>query len=145
MTNENVLAMINQCNLKEGVVLIPGEAYLFNKHFPHNQPDEKEEIIVLTKNGIKVGGIYRMGSYDIHLVMKKHYEGQHLMSKFLKTGIINELWPENKSVELCNAYTREEYARKKHLANLCHMSVKNEKEIEKRLAYVDQQRLLHRK
>ena len=143
MTNDNVLDLIKQCNLQEGEVLIPGEAYLFNKRFPHNRADEKEEIIVLVKNGIKVGGIYRMGSYDIHLVMKKNYEGQHIMSSFLKTGILNELWPENKSVKLCEVYTREEYSRKKYLADLCHMTVKNKDEIEKWLEYVDQQKAIY--
>ena len=73
MKNEDVLELIRQCDLKEGEVLIPGKAYLFNKRFSHNQPGEKEEIIVLTKNEIKVGGIYRMGSYDIHVVMEKRY------------------------------------------------------------------------
>ena len=143
MTNDNVLDLIKQCNLQEGEVLIPGEAYLFNKRFPHNRADEKEEIIVLVKNGIKVGGIYRMGSCDIHLVMKKRYEGQHIMSSFLKTGILNELWPENKSVELCEVYTREEYSRKKYLADLCHMTVKNKDKIEKWLEYVDQQKAIY--
>ena len=144
MKNDDVLELIRQCDLKEGEVLIPGKAYLFNKRFSHNQPGEKEEIIVLTKNEIKVGGIYRMGSYDIHVVMEKRYEGQHIMSNFLKTGVLNEIWPENKSVELCDVYTRAEYERKKYLAGLCHMSIKNKAEIERRLDYFDRQRDIHR-
>ena len=63
MKNEDVLELIRQCDLKEGEVLIPGKAYLFNKRFSHNQPGEKEEIIVLTKNEIKVGGIYVHGYF----------------------------------------------------------------------------------
>ena len=66
----------------------------------------------LSKGGIKVGGIYRMGSYDIHMVMDERFEGQHIMSDFLKAGIINDIWPENTSVELCGVYTVKNLIRK---------------------------------
>ena len=140
MTNEDVLSMVRRCKLNNGKELIPNKAYLFNRKFWHRIQGkvlpyrEYDEIIVLVKNGIKVGGIYRMGSYDIHVVMKKKYEGQGILSDFLKTGILNEIWPENKSVELCGVYTREEYEKKKHLANLCHMEIKNADEIESYLS-----------
>ena len=110
MTNEDVLNLVRRCKLNKGEELIPNNAYLFNRKFWHRVPrkirfyKEYEEIIVLVKNGIKVGGIYRMGTYDIHVVMKKKYEGQGILSSFLKTGIINEIWPENKSVKLCGVH-----------------------------------------
>ena len=141
MTNEDVLSMVRRCKLNKGKELIPNNAYLFNKKFWHRIHGkilpyrEYEEIIVLVKNGIKVGGIYRMGSIDIHAVMKKKYEGQGILSGFLKTGILNEIWPENKSVELCGVYTRAEYEKKKYLAKLCHMEIKNADEIERYLSY----------
>lgn len=68
-----------------------------------------EEIIVLIRNGIKVGGIYRTGSVDIHIVINERYREKHIMSALLKKGIIQEIWSENKSVELCNVYTLSEY------------------------------------
>lgn len=98
----------------------------------------REEIIVLVESGIKVGGIYRMESVDIHVVIKEKYRGQHILSNFLKTDIIEKIWPENTSVELCGVYTQVEYDKKKYLAQLCHMSIKNEKEIEKRLKYIEE-------
>lgn len=84
-----------------------------------------------------------MGSYDIHMVMDERFEGQHIMSDFLKAGIINDIWPENTSVELCGVYTREEFDKKKHLAKLCNMTVRNEEKIEKFLSYCDEQRRKH--
>lgn len=140
MTNEDVLYLVRRCKLNKGVELIPDNAYLFNRKFWHRIRGkilpyrEYEEIIVLVKDGIKVGGIYRMSSYDIHVVMKKKYEGQGILSSFLKTGIINEIWPENKSVKLCDVHTRAEYEKKKYLAKLCHMEIKNADEIEKYLS-----------
>jgi len=139
MTNKDVLSLVRRCKLNKGKELLPNSAYLFNKKFWHKDHGkllpyrEHEEIIVLAKKGIKVGGIYRMGSYDIHAVMKKKYEGQGILSSFLKTGIINEIWPENKSVKLCGVYTRTEYEKKKYLAKLCHMEIKNAGEIERYL------------
>lgn len=141
MTNDDVFNMIRRCNIRDGEELIPGNAYLFNKKFKRNINGrisyEQEELIVLVKNGIKVGGIYRMGSYDIHVVIDERFEGQHIMSDFLRTGIISEIWPENTSVELCGVYTRDEFDKKKHLANLCNMTVRNEDKIEKYLSYFD--------
>lgn len=144
MKNEEVLDMIRRCQLTQGQELIPGRAYLFNKRFRINVSGEvrfeRRELIVLVRDGIKVGGIYRMGFYDIHVVMYEEYKGMHIMSDFLRTGIINEIWPENSSVELCGVYTREEFNKKKHLAQLCNMTVRNEKKIEEWLKYVDSKR-----
>ncbi len=147
MTNEDVLNLVRRCRLKSGKVLIPNTAYLFKRRFLTRSGfkfyNNEEEIIVLVENGKKVGGIYRMGTYDVHCVLQEKYRGQHIMSKFFKTGIIQELWPENKSVKLCNVYTREEYEKKKHLATLLGMTIKNADEIEKFLSYVDEQRAKH--
>lgn len=138
MTNEGILDLIRKCRISEGEELIPGKAYLFNRRFRMRTSGgrtytEDVELIVLVKNGIKVGGIYRMAEYDIHIVMKERYEGQHIMSDFAKTGILNEIWPENKSVELCGVYTRQEFEKKKYLASLFGMTVRNEEELEDRL------------
>ena len=99
MTNKEVLSMIRYCKLHEGIELIPKQAYLFNKAFPIRIGERLEyqqhELIVITKNNTKVDGVLRMSTYDIHIVMHPHYEGLHLMSNFLKTGIINNIWPEN--------------------------------------------------
>lgn len=145
MRNEDILNIVRQCNLHNGKVLIPNKAYLFNQEFKIKIVDktryERVEIIVLVENGVKVGGIYRMGCYDIHCVLYKKYRGQHIMSTFFKTGIINKIWPENKSVKLCDVYTRDEYNKKKYLAKLIGMTIKNEIEIEKILSYFDEQRL----
>lgn len=138
MTNDGVLELVRRCNLNEGIELIPGEVYLFNKRFLHCTSNRKyyqlEEIIVLVKNGKKVGGIYRMGKYDVHWVINERYRNQHILSNFLKTGILNEVWPENTSVELHGIYTQAEYNEKKYLAELCGFTIRNKEEIEKHLS-----------
>ena len=142
MRNEDILRLINRCNIENGLVLIEGHAYLFNlkrrQHCGNRYEYVTDEIIVLFKNGEKVGGIYRMGSYDLHWVIKKKYQGQHILSDFLRTEILNKVWPENKSVEICDVYTRADYDKKKHLALLAGMAIKNEDKIESFLTYLKQ-------
>lgn len=142
MKNEEILDIVRRCDLIEGEELVPGEAYFFNRRFRMQISGkiyyEQVEIIVLVKNGVKVGGIYRMGSYDIHCVIDDKYKGQHIMSNFSKKGIIEKIWPENKSVELVNVYTRKEYNKRKYLASLSGLTIKNEEDIEKRLSYFRQ-------
>lgn len=133
MQNETILDIVRRCKLKDGKELIPGVAYLFNRKFLTPIDDrfgyEQCEIIVLVKNGIKVGGIYRMGSWDMHVVLKEKYRGQHILSSFFKTGIINKIWPENKAVDLCDVISQDVFEKKKHLVELCNMTVRNEAKI----------------
>ena len=86
MTNEDILDLVRRCNVQKGIELVPNKAYLFNRNFnikyDSRVVSEFVELIVLTRGNIKVGGIYRMGSYDIHVVMKEKYQGQHIMSEF---------------------------------------------------------------
>lgn len=144
MSNDDVLDLVRQCDLQKGNVLVPGEAYWFKQAFQIRVSGSirfaEEEIIVLVWHGVKVGGIYRMGFEDIHWVINEKYRGKHILSNFLKKGIIEDIWPENESVKLCGIYFREDYEKKKYLARLCHMSIRNEAEIEEKLARMEQYR-----
>lgn len=137
MKNEDILDLVRRCNLEEEEELIPGKAYLINRKFRMKVGNKTcydwVEMIVLVKNGVKVGGLYRMGSYDIHIVIDERFQGQHIMSGFAKTGIVQEIWPENESVELCGVYTRNEFQKKKYLASLFGLRVRNEEQIEEHL------------
>ena len=144
MTNDDILELIRRCDLSKGKVLIPNQAYLFHRDFRLNGFNyEDTELIVLVNSGVKVGGIYRMGSYDMHWIIKPKFRGQHILSDFFRTGIINEIWPENKSVKLCEVYSESEYKKKKHLADILGLSIKNQEEIESFLSYVENQKKKH--
>ena len=141
MTNEDILELVKQCDIEDGKAIVLNKAYLYSKKFRENRCGVieyvEEEIIVLVESEIKVGGIYRMGFEDIHVVIEEMYRGRHILSDFLRTGVLGEVWPENTSVKLCGVYSKAEYDKKRHLAELCHMSIKNEKEIEDWLAYTE--------
>ncbi len=138
MTNEELLDVIRRRDIRSGIELIPGTAFLIKRRFKRKicgrVTYQQLELIILVKNGVKVGAIYRMVD-DIHAILKPKYREQHIMSDFARTGIINKLWPEITSTELCDVHSLQEYEKKKHLATLCQMSVKNAKEIEKRLIF----------
>jgi len=92
MKNEDILDIVRRCDLIEGEELVPGEAYLFNRKFRMQISGktyyEQVEIIVLVKNGVKVGGIYRMGSHDIHCVIDE--VKRELSKKYgLKIKVLN--------------------------------------------------------
>lgn len=136
MTNRELMNKINKCNILECEELLPEKAYLYKKkckpQIVENTWCEEEQMIVLVKGGIKVGGIYRMGFDDLHWIIKKEYQNQHILSDFLKLGLIEKIWPENKTVKLCGITSLEDYNKKIYLASLCHMSIKNKLELERK-------------
>lgn len=144
MSNDDVLDLVEQCDIHKGKMLAPGEAYLFKQMFrtfvSGREKLHEEEIIVLVWRGTKVGGIYRMGSENVHWVINEKYREKHLLSSFLKKGILERIWPENESVTLCGIYFRDDYEKKKYLASLCHMSIRNEAEIERKIANMERHR-----
>ena len=74
----------------------------------------------------------------IHGFGKRMHHQFDSISDFLRTKILNKVWPENKSVEICGVYTRADYNKKKHLALLAGMSIRNEDKIESLLTYLRQ-------
>lgn len=135
MTNNELLRKINKCNILECTELVPNKAYLYKKkckpQIVENMWCEEEQMIILVENGVKVGGIYRMGFNDLHWIIKKEFQNQGILSSFLKLGLINKIWPENKSVTLCGITSTEDYKKKEYLANLSGMIIKNKLKLEK--------------
>lgn len=124
MTNEDILDELEYCDISQSKELVPGEAYLFKDYF-----DKWGDFLVLLKDNIKVGGIYRMGDWDMHVVLKEEYRGQHILSNFLKKGIIKKIWPKIKAVDICDVVSQEEFDKKKYLVGLCNMKIRNEQTI----------------
>jgi len=124
MTNEDILDEIDYCDLAKSKELSPGEAYLFKNYFGYEC-----DLLVFVKDGIKVGGIYRMGNWDMHIIIREEYRNQHILSNFLKKGIIKKIWPKIKAVDLCDIDSQDTFEKKKYLVGLCNMTIRNEKTI----------------
>lgn len=130
MTNETLLALIDRCRISDGEALIPGVAYLFDRDFL--EPDAysrkhrvRHEVIILLYRGKKAGAILRCGTVDVHWTVKEKYQGKHILSDFLRLNVLRTIWPENTETELVDIWCPEEYQRKKHLAELAGLRIKN--------------------
>lgn len=141
MTDAGVLDIVRRCDINKGTELLSNEAYLFNRNFRFCVQNTVKyfpvEIIVLVKDNVKVGGIYRMGENNIHWVIAPQYRGQHILSDFLKKNIINKVWTENKCLTLYDVETIADFEKKKHLAELANMSIDNIEECERRIAFYE--------
>lgn len=130
MTNETLLILIDRCRIDEGKELVPGVAYLFDRVFLEPYADSRKhrarhEIIILLYQGKKVGAILRYGHYDIQWTVKEKYQGKHILSDFLRLNILKKIWPENTETELADVWNPQDYQKKRHLAELAGLCIKN--------------------
>lgn len=124
-------------NLNECVEVRKNHIYYIEK--PIRQSYNKEdgrigystdtyEFLIIAKNGEKQGIILRCGYTDLHWYVLKNWRNKHVLSDALRTGIINEVWPENESVSCCyNYYDNREikYSMTCHLAEIANLRMKN--------------------
>lgn len=131
MTNEELEKRIKKCKIKKGKELVKDFAYLC-------MSDEFEIIVLTTNRKRKVGGIVRWGDFDIHFTIFPKYRGQHFLSNFLKTGVMQEIWNENKTITLYDRAieSMDDYYKKMHLVELTGYTLTNTEEIEKRLKFI---------
>jgi hypothetical protein len=86
------------------------------------------EFLVLVQNGVKCGIILRCGFGDLHWYVFKKHRGQGVLSNALRTGIINEVWPENKVVTCSYDYEMDydlKCSMTQHLAKLANLEFKD--------------------
>lgn len=123
MTNEEILDVVRRCDIKKGHETIPYRAYHFDRKFRvtfssiNRSIYQEMELIVLVKDFQKVGGIFRLGWESVYCVLHEEYRNQHILSDFFRTGEMNYLWPENKTMLIHNDGT-DEYNKLLHLAEL---------------------------
>lgn len=130
MKNETLLSLIERCRIADGVELIAGTAYLFDQRFRIpviNSHDciERYEIIILLYHNHKAGAILRCGDADVHWTVKERYQGKHILSDFLRSGVLKSVWPTNIQTDLSGIESRADYQKKKHLAELAGLRITN--------------------
>ena len=66
----------------------------------------------------------------ILLFVFKKWRNQHVLSNTLRTGIINDIWPENKNISCCYSWLDKvidrpkKYAMTEHLASIAGLKIK---------------------
>ena len=139
MTNEELSYILRSLTLDE-CEFIEGNAYYIKKSIKqmvYNCDIGKEvpncseyEFLVIAENGIKKAIILNCGNTDLHWYVLKKWRGMHILSDFLRTGIIKEVWPDIKTVTCCNERNENKenkYQMTKHLASLAGLAISEDK------------------
>ncbi len=92
---------------------------------------DESEFLIIVNGEEKQGIILRCGIVDIHWFVLKKWRKQHVLSNALRTGVINDVWPENKVVSCCYSWRDKvvdrpkKYSMTEHLANIAGLKMKN--------------------
>ena len=130
MTNDKLKYELLKINLNECEEIYFDHIYYVNKEIKQRcsrgngtycYSKEKYEFIIVAENGIKKAIILRCGCVDLHWYVLKEWRNKHVLSNALRTGIIKQIWPENKQITCCYDYNDNydlKYSLTKHLADL---------------------------
>lgn len=116
---------LNQCievrNNQIYYIKKPVKQRCSNEYGSFNYITDDYEFLIIAYNGEKQAIIYRCGYVDLHWYVLKKWRNKHILSDVLRTGIIKEIWSENKTITCCYNYNdnrNQKYAMTKHLADL---------------------------
>lgn len=130
MRNEQLKYILEHINLEECQEVV--QDYIYYSRRPVKQRCQhgngrytyitnEFEFLVIAEGGIKQAIILRCGEVDLHWYVLRKWRSSHVLSDALRTGIIHDIWPENKTISCCyNYYDNydEKYAKTKHLAEI---------------------------
>lgn len=117
MTNETLINELCTIDISKAKTLIPNKAVYI---------DAYNKYVILLDNGQRVGGIYIMDDYDLHICIFEKFRGKHYASDFMKSGWIKKLRPNLKSVTCVHMKSTSEYKTVKHLADLAILELREE-------------------
>ena len=89
-----------------------------------------QEFLIITNGEEKQGIILRCGTVDLHWFVLKKWRNQHVLSNTLRTGVINDIWPENKTISCCYSWRDKvidrpkKYAMTEYLASIAGLKFK---------------------
>lgn len=89
---------------------------------------DEYEFLIIAENREKQGIILRCGYADLHWYVLKKWRNLHVLSDALRTGVINEIWPENDSISCSYNYGEDrekKYSMTCHLAEIANLRMKN--------------------
>ena len=78
-------------------------------------------MIEYLKDWRKQAIILRCGRIDLHWYVLRRWRKHGVLSNALRTGIIKEIWPENKKITCCYSYGEnyeEKFEMTQHLADI---------------------------
>jgi hypothetical protein len=126
MDDKKLIRTLKTISIKNGLSLNNGTAIYINRKLycpkHKNSPNTwRDEFIVLIENNVRVGGVYIMGDVDLHFVIFKKYRNKGYLSKFMKSGVLQKMFPKLLESSICNF---EEEKKIKHLLQLANIKIK---------------------
>lgn len=130
MRDEQLKNQLQKIDLNECVEVINNYIYYIKKQVKQRCYNEngnfsfvtdEYEFLIVAENGEKQAIILRCGYTDLHWFVLKKWRNSHVLSNALRTGIIKQIWPENKKVTCCYNYNdnrKQKWLMTKHLADL---------------------------
>ena len=82
---------------------------------------DENEFLIIAENGEKQAIILRCGRVDLHWYVLRKWRKHGVLSNALRTGILKEVWPENKKITCCYGYGdnyEEKFEMTQHLADI---------------------------
>lgn len=130
MRDEQLRAVLQRINIEECKEVI--KDYIYYIKTPVRQRcshsgggysyyTDEYEFLVIAERGVKQAIILRCGEVDLHWHVLRKWRGKHILSNALRTGVIGDVWPENKKITCCYEYDddrEEKYNMTKHLAKI---------------------------
>lgn len=89
---------------------------------------DEYEFLIIAENGEKQAIILRCGYVDLHWYVLRKWRNRHILSDALRTGVIQEIWPENTRITCCYNYDddrEQKYNTTKHLADIAGLSLED--------------------
>ena len=91
---------------------------------------DRYEFLVIADNGEKQGIILRCGEVDLHWYVYRKWRNKGVLSDALRTGIIRQVWPDNREITCCYNYDdnpKEKFNMTRHLADIAGLTLKEGK------------------
>lgn len=90
--------------------------------------NDEYEFLIIAENGEKQAIILRCGYVDLHWYVLRKWRNRHILSDALRTGVIQEIWPENTRITCCYNYDddrEQKYNTTNHLADIAGLSLED--------------------
>ena len=130
MKDDQLKYILQQIDLDECEELI--ENYIYYSRRPVRQrcyhgdgsyryTTDENEFLIIAENGEKQAIILRCGRIELHWYVLRQWRKHGVLSNALHTGILKEVWPENKKITCCYGYDDncdEKFEMTQHLADI---------------------------
>ena len=133
MTNEQLEKILDRINLSDCDPIIPNYIFYIKKRIKSrvNNGDgtycfstDEYEFLIIANESEKQAIILRCGISDLHWLVRKKWRKQGVLSNALRTGVLSQVWPKNKTVTCCYDWRdkmldrSQKYNMTKHLAEI---------------------------